>query len=311
MNIAKTEGLIAAPFTPFRADGSLHLDVIDDYARWLHSNGVVGAFVCGTTGESASLTVTERKQVAERWVAAAPAGLRVIVHVGHTVLAESRDLAAHAASIGAGGMACMAPFFFKPTQLPNLAEWCVQVAAGAPKLPFYYYHIPSMSGVTLPVADLLEAVAPRIPNLAGVKFTFEDLKDFERCLRLSDGRFDMLFGRDEIFLTAMKLGARGAVGSTFNFAAPVYRALIQAHDQGDLAEAARWQTLATQMIDILIKAGPYPVATFKWFMKRVGLDCGPIRMPFSDLTPAQIAAVEIKLQELGIFRWVSRKGGAS
>ncbi len=101
MTNKKTKGLIAAPFTPLRANGAVNLDAVAPYARWLHRHGVVGAFICGTTGEGMSLTMDERRQVAERWVATAPAGLRVIVHVGHNALADCQALAAHAQDIGA------------------------------------------------------------------------------------------------------------------------------------------------------------------------------------------------------------------
>jgi N-acetylneuraminate lyase len=297
----KTKGLIAAPLTPMRADGSLHLDAVDLYARWLHRNGVVGAFICGTTGEGMSLTLEERRQHAERWMIAAPPGLRVIVHVGHNALPDCRTLAAHAESVGAGGIACMAPFFFKPAGVEALVDWCAQVAAAAPGLPFYYYHIPSMTGVSMNMSDFLAAAAKRIPNLAGIKFTFEDLEDYRRCLDFQEGRFDLLFGRDELLLSALALGARGAVGSTYNFAAPLYQALIEAYDRGDQSKAAELQALAVRMIDAFVHCGAHPVAAFKWFMGRLAVDCGPSRLPLYDPTSQQIAALECKLHAAGIF----------
>src|SRR5579862_1744507 len=106
-------GLIAAPFTPMNADSSLNLDVIERYAQMLVDSGVMGAFICGTTGEGASLTHDERKQVAERWAAVAGDNLRVIVHVGHGALAESQALAAHAAKTGASAFATIGPTFFR------------------------------------------------------------------------------------------------------------------------------------------------------------------------------------------------------
>ena len=151
MTNKKTEGLIAAPFTPLRADRTLNLNAVAPYARWLHTNGVVGAFICGTTGEGSSLTMEERKQIAERWVAAAPAGLRVIVHVGGNCLADCRALAVHAQSIGADSIGCLSPFFFRPSGVEGLVEWCQQIAAAAPRLPFYYYHMPSMTGLSVKV----------------------------------------------------------------------------------------------------------------------------------------------------------------
>ena len=106
---APLTGLIAAPYTPLHADGSLNLPVIEKLAASLLANGVTGAFVCGTTGEGVSLTVAERMQVAERWQQIAGAQLRIIVHVGHTSLVDARSLAAHAEKIGAQGVSCLAP----------------------------------------------------------------------------------------------------------------------------------------------------------------------------------------------------------
>jgi len=301
MRTNKTKGLIAAPFTPMHADCSIKLDAIEDYANRLHKDGVVGAFICGTTGEAMSLSVDERLQIAERWMLKAPKELRVVVHVGHTALIECQRLAAHAQSIGADSFACMAPFFFKPNSAENLVQWCEQVAAAAPKLPFYYYHIPSMTGVSIPVFDFLKIAADRIPNLVGVKFTYEDLEDFKRCLDFDNGRFDLLFGRDELLLTALAVGAHGAVGSTYNFAAPIYQKVIEAFAEGDQQSSENSQALAIKMIDTLIAGGPSPIATFKWFMKRVGVDCGPARLPLQNPTTEQIATLENKLKAIGIY----------
>lgn len=298
MNLPKTQGLIAAPFTPLHADGSLRLDAVDGYARHLQGIGVIGAFICGTTGEGTSLTVEERRRVAERWVAVAPAGLRVIVHVGHTSLEEARALAAHAQAIGADSIAALAPYFFRPDGVAGLVDWCAAIAAAAPALPFYYYHMPSMTGFHVAVADFLAAAAPRIPNLAGVKFTFEDLEDFGRCLRFADGRYDLLFGRDELLHSALKLGARGAVGSTYNFAAPLYRRLIAAHDVGDEAAAAALQRTAVEMIQACIHAGGHPIAAFKSLMAGLGVDCGPTRLPLTNPTAEQRAALRRQLEPL-------------
>lgn len=302
MNIRKTSGLIAAPFTPMHADTSLNLDAIESYAKHLHDDGVVGAFICGTTGEGMSLSIEERMHVAERWVATAPKDLRVIVHVGHTSLVDCQRLASHAQSIVADSIACMAPFFFKPNSPECLVDWCEQVALSAPELPFYYYHIPSMTGVTIPVYEFLKIACDRIPNLVGVKFTYEELDDFKRCLDFQNGRYDLLFGRDERLLSSLAVGARGAVGSTYNFAAPIYNKLIAAFDSGDRTTAEEQQALAVKMIDTLIAGGPSPIGTFKWWMKRVGIDCGPVRQPLNNPTTDQIAVLEKQLAKDGHCR---------
>lgn len=301
MKIIKTNGLIAAPFTPMNSNCSVNLDAIEQYANRLLHDGVVGAFICGTTGEAMSLTIDERIQVAEQWMLKVPKDLRVIVHVGHNAIADCKRLAAHAQSIGADSIACMAPFFFKPSSAESLVQWCQQVAAAAPNLLFYYYHIPSMTGVTIPVYDFLTVAADRIPNLVGVKFTYEDLEDFKRCLDFDNQRFDVLFGRDERLLAALAVGARGAVGSTYNFAAPLYRSIIDSFLGDDQQSATRDQALAVEMINTLVAGGSSPIATFKWFMKRIGVDCGPARLPLQNLAPEQIDTLENELKAIGIY----------
>lgn len=295
----KLHGLIAAPYTAFHTDGSLNLAFIEKQAEALITNGVMGAFVCGTTGEGVSLTSAERMQVAERWQEVAGDKLRIIVHVGHTCLAEARVLAAHAEKINAAGVSNCAPFFFKPGNLTDLVAFCAEIAAAAPSLPYYYYHIPSMTGVSLPAAGFLRAASPLIPNLAGVKFTYENLMDYADCVQLEDGRFDAVFGRDEILVAGMSMGAKGAIGSTYNFAAPIYQRMIAAFNRGDLVTAQAEQARANAMIDILIRYGG--LIAGKAIMRLIGLDCGPVRLPLSDLSPTQCEALRRDLEWVGFF----------
>lgn len=301
MTISKTAGLVAAPFTPFRANGELDVDRIDDYPEFLARQGVIGGFICGTTGEGPSLTLDERRTVAERWVAAAPRGFRVIVNVGSTCLADCRSLADHAESIGAGGIACLAPYFFHARGVPGLVDWCDQVAAAAPTTPFYYYHFPAITHFTIRASEFLEAAADRIPTLAGVKFTNEDFDDLSACLACRDGRFDVMFGRDEKFLAGLEAGAVGAVGSTYNFAAPIYQRLIAAWRRGDLQTARTTQTTATRLIEAIVASGVCPLGGFKWVMGRMGFDCGPVRPPLWQPTRAQFPLLEAAVAAAGLL----------
>lgn len=293
----KSVGLIAAPFTPFHPDRSVNLDAIPAYAQWLHQQGVIGAFICGTTGEGSSMTIEERKQVAERWVESAPEGLRIIVHVGHVCLTDCCELARHAQKAGADSIACLSPYFFRPVGEEGLVDWCRHVAAASPELPFYYYHIPSMTGLDIQVSRFLELADKKIPNLVGVKFTHDDLDDLRRCLQAGDRRFDILFGRDEILLSVVRLGVTAAVGSTYNFAAPVYQSMIAAHQAKDEAKAEQLQQVASDMIDWLAQCGGTPLAAFKRFMSRLAIDCGPTRAPILEPTDEQFEATWNRIEK--------------
>jgi N-acetylneuraminate lyase len=303
-SIPTLTGLISAPFTAFHPDGSLDLQSIEKQAASLVTNGVAGAFVCGTTGEGISLTIEERMKVAQRWQEVAQGKLQIVVHVGHTSLGDARTLAAHAQKIGAQGVSTLAPYFFKPGNVEDLAMFCAEVASASPGLPFYYYHIPSMTGVSLPAAEFLRAAAPRIPNLAGVKFTFENLMDFAECTRLEGGRYNIVFGRDEILVAGLSLGARGAIGSTYNFIAPIFHEIIAAFEKGDLALAREKQAAANAIIQIFIRYGGLPAG--KVMMKMIGVDCGPVRLPLRELSAQREAQMRGELQAAGFFQMCSR-----
>jgi N-acetylneuraminate lyase len=299
MNVMQTKltGLIAAPFTAFHPDGQVNLHLIEAQAKSLADNGVQGAFICGTTGEGVSLSAAERMQIAERWVAVAPAGLKIIVHVAHNSFPESQRLAAHARQIGACAIASIGPTFFRPSGVEQLLDFCALTAAAAPNLPFYYYHMPAMSGVNLPMPEFLRLGPKRIPNLAGIKFTDENLMSFAQCLELEDGRFNILFGRDEILLAALALGCTGAVGSTYNYMAPLYHKIIELFSAGNLNAARQWQLLSMRIIAVMVRYGGLPAG--KAMMNLIGLDCGPVRPPLRTLTPDETEALRRDLAQAG------------
>ena len=293
----KLNGLIAAPFTPMLPDKSVNWEMIPKLADWLAGNGVTAAFICGTTGEGFSLSTEERMRLAECWLKSAATKLKVVVHVAHNSLDESRRLAAHAEQIGADAIASIGPTFFRPNSVEQLVDFCAPVAAAAPGLPFYYYHMPAMTGVNLPMIDFLRHGAKRIPNLAGIKFTDENLMSYTQCLNFEDGRFNLLFGRDEILLAALALGATGAVGSTYNYIAPIYHQVMAAFTAGNMPEARRWQSLSIQIIAVMARHGGLPAG--KAMMGMIGLDCGPVRPPLKNLSPEELAVFRSDLEQVG------------
>ncbi|MBF9252700.1 dihydrodipicolinate synthase family protein [Pontibacter sp. 172403-2] len=308
MNIEHLQGLIAAPFTPMHPDGSLNLAIIPAYYNLLKTNGNTGAFICGSTGEGVSMTLEEKKRVAEAWAEASKgdADFKVITLVGGTCLQDAVALARHAQSINLHAAAFTAPFYFKPASVQALAACCKVVADAAPELPFYYYHIPVLTGVNFQMFDLLQAVDGLIPNFAGIKYTHEDFMDYLSCLQFSSGKYDMLWGRDENLLSALVLGAKGGVGSTYNYAAPLYTALIEAYNQGDHGKARRLQQQSIDMIRLLGKYGG--IATGKAYMKVIGLDCGEFRLPVRNMGAEQFRLFAEDVAALDFNAFCSRRG---
>jgi N-acetylneuraminate lyase len=303
MNIEKLTGLVAATHTPYHADGSLNLAIIEKQAAHLLATGVRYAFIGGTTGESSSLTVEERRALAVRWMEVArDSTLKVIVHVGANCLADSRNLAAQAQQLGATAISALAPCYFKPGSVGALVDSMADVAAAAPQLPFYYYEIPTMTGLALSPSAFLAQAAEKIPNLAGIKFTSSNLMEYQLCRAAHEGRFDIPFGFDEMMLGALALGATGAVGSSFNFAAPIYNRLIAAFQKGDLATARVEQMRSVRVIQVLAARGYMGAA--KATMQMLGVDVGPARLPNGSLTPEQARKLHQDLDALGFFGWL-------
>jgi N-acetylneuraminate lyase len=296
---------VAATHSPFRADGTLALEVVPIQAAFLAANGVRTVFVSGTTGECHSMTCEERLALSEAWAAAAPAhGLDVIVHVGSHVIEDARRLARAAGALGLAGISTLAPSYFKPRTLGDLIDWCEAIAAEAPALPFYYYDIPSMTQVSFPIEQFLLAAPARIPTLAGVKVSNPDLVSYRRGLDAAAGRLDLPWGTDEALLAALATGARGGVGSTYNWAHPLYVGLREAFERGDLDEARRRQSISVAMVDALSESGF--MGTAKALMVRLGVPVGPARPPHGNPPPAQVDAVVARLDALGFASWGSR-----
>lgn len=300
------EGLIAAPFTPFHQDGSLHLEQIPTYYQMLQSNQVAGAFVCGTTGEGVSLTQNEKKLVMQAWATAVGdnPNFTVIPFLGGTCIEDCKELALYAKHIGLKAVAFTAPFYFKPANAEVIAKVCIEIGELIPELAFYYYHIPVLTGVYIPMYDLLQAIHGKLKNFAGIKYTHEDFMDYLSCLNFAGGAYDMLWGRDENLLSALVIGAKSAVGSTYNYAAPLYHALIDAYTKNDLIKARKLQQQSIDMIRLLGKYGG--IATGKAYMKKIGLDCGAFRLPVSNMSTAQFDVFSKDVDALGFSTYASK-----
>ena len=274
----KIIGLIDAPFTPFYENGDVNLEPIPAYAKMLQKNGLKGVFINGSSGEGYMLTPEER------------------------MVRESRKLAEHAQKIGAWGIGAMAPPFPKIGRIEELVKYCEEIAAGAPNLPFYFYHIPAFNGAFLPMVKFLEAVDGRIPNFAGIKYTFESLYEYNQCRLYGGGKFDMLHGQDETILPCLAMGgAQGGIGGTTNYNGKNLVGIIEAWKRGDLETARKLQDYSQLVINVICHFRGNIVGG-KRIMKLIGLDLGPNRTPFQNITPEEEIQLKKELDEIGFFQ---------
>jgi N-acetylneuraminate lyase len=298
-------GLVPAVFTPMHEDGSLNLPMIDKLVEYTVSQNVSAIYVCGSTGEGPSLSTEERMAVTEAYLNAVKGRIPVIVQVGHDSLKQSQKLAEHAQAKGATAISAAPPTYFKIDSLDLLVDFLAEIVAAAPELPFYYYHIPRLTAVKIDVVKFLEVNSTRIPNLKGVKYSDFTIYELQACIDLFEGKYNILFGSDEMLLSGLVGGAHGAVGSTFNFAAPLYHRIIRAFQEGDIPEARRLQGLSVKMVHYLNRYGS-PSSngpTIKAMMKMIGFDCGPMRLPQQSVSLETFAQLQKAMEKIGFFNW--------
>jgi N-acetylneuraminate lyase len=298
----KLHELVVATHSPFHADGSLAPEVVPVQAAFLKANGIRTVFITGSTGESHSLTREEKVALYEAWAdASGETGLKVIAHVGGNCIEDSKFLARKAGELGFTAISALAPSYFKPSDLSSLIDCCAAIAAEAPATPFYYYDIPALTGLILPMERFLVEAPERIPTLAGIKFTNPDLVSYRRSLEVAGDAFDLPWGIDEMLLAGLATGARGGVGSTYNWAPRLYLDLIAAHRGGDFAEARRLQSVSIAMIDAIASTGF--LGSAKALMGRLGVPVGPARLPLGNPDSKMVDALMARLDELDFADW--------
>jgi N-acetylneuraminate lyase len=295
-----TTGLVPAVFTPMHENGDVNLELIPALTDQLIDEGASALYICGSTGEGPSLTREERMAVTEAYIQAAAGRVPSLVQVGHNSIREAQMLAQHAQASGADAISAVPPSYFKVTSVDNLIDILADILAAAPELPFYYYNIPHLSNARIDVVKLLEKSGERLPSLVGVKYSNFTVFEMQNCLAVADGRYNMLFGSDEMLFSGLVAGAHGAVGSTYNFALPLYNRVVAAFEANDIAEAQRNQALAARMVQEIV---PYGNPALKTMMKFIGLDCGPARLPQIALTREDEMALKQAMEQIGFFDW--------
>ncbi|XP_030061775.1 N-acetylneuraminate lyase [Microcaecilia unicolor] len=301
----KIRGLVAATVTPMMEDGKINLSVIGQYVDYLSNvQGVRSVFVNGTTAEGLSLTTEERKQLSEEWVKQAVGKLdQVIVHVGSLCLKEAEELAAHAAEIKADAISVMAPSFLKPPNKDALISFLREVAAAAPSVPFYYYHIPKLTGITaIRIEDLLVGIKSKIPTFQGVKFSDTDLLDFGQCVhKYESEQFTFLYGVDEQLLGALAMGSHGAIGSTYNYIGKTTKEMLAAFECKDLEKARKIQFLMQEFFSYVIRHGFGIPETKAIISVASNIPMGPPRLPLQKSSDEYLTKIIAQMKRLALL----------
>jgi N-acetylneuraminate lyase len=295
--------IMNAVFTPMFEDGSINYSRIPELYQQACGTGAEGVFINGTTGECMSLSVQERLKVVETWTACRQSrspDFKMFVHVGSCNLHETAQMAEHAQAHSADGIAMVAPFYFRPKTLEDVVTQCEYVAAAAPNIPFYYYNIPSLTGVNFPLIKFLELATKRIPNFAGLKNSFTDIVDYQHCIHFAKDNYTLYWGTDEAFMMLYTAGNRHYVGSTYNYMSTIYLEMLKAYHAGEFEKLTALEGEADAIYKILLSYNG--LIAGKEVMRYLGVDCGPVRRPLNPLTRPEREALYQKLNDTTFFK---------
>jgi 4-hydroxy-tetrahydrodipicolinate synthase len=283
-------GSLVAIVSPMRVDGTL------DYIAWdrlldLHlASGTSGIIVCGTTGESPTVTEAEQHQLIKRARARLGARVALLAGLGSSSTADTVERARRLEGLPVDGLLVVTPAYNKPTQ-EGLYQHFAAVAAVAPA-PIMLYNVPGRTCV-----DLLPPTVERLAKLAGIVAIKEAHGTVDRIRDLCSilpREFPVLSGDDATARESMLAGGRGVVSVTANVVPQALSAMVAAALQGDAARAAALDApLAALHQALFVEANPIPV---KWAMAEVGLISEGIRLPLTWLSPAHRARVGAALR---------------
>lgn len=299
--IRNFEGLCAATFTAFDKDGNVNPDVIDDYVRLLQSQGVGGAFVNGTTGEGLSMTVEERKKLAEKWASASKGKLELlIVHISANSIVDTKELAKHAEELDVDAISLLPPFYYRCPNTETLIAYIKEVSSAAPRTPILYYHIPTFTGVNVKMCELLPEASKAVPAFCGAKYSCNEFSDLAGFLREEKRKFKLFFGYEEVLLASLSLGVTAAIGGTFSYQGRLANKIMKLYKEGDIVGAQQEQDKLKQGVDLLGGYGCCVSALKTAGNQLCGIDFGCPRSPLQAMGREDAESLGKKLKGLGI-----------
>ncbi len=286
-DITKYQGIFPAFYACYDAEGAISPQAVRELTQYFVDKGVKGLYVGGSSGECIYQSVAERKLVLENVMAVAKGKLTVIAHVACNNTADSRELAAHAESLGVDAIASIPPIYF---HLPEhaIAKYWNDISDAAPNTDFIIYNIPQLAGVSLSIPLIREMI--KNPRVVGVKNSSMPTQDIQMW---RDEGIIVFNGPDEQLLGGLAMGAIGGIGGTYGAMPELYLKIRELFLAGKMEEAREIQNEACRIIYKMCSTHGNMYAVIKAILrKQGGPDCGGVRLPLAPLTAADEAIVD-------------------
>lgn len=290
------EGVCTALVTPFR-NGTVDTRKLEQLLDLQIQNGVSAVVVCGTTGESATLSTQEQLGLIAHAIQYTAGRIRVIAGTGSNDTAHATEMSRVADAMGADGLLLVTPYYNKTTQA-GLVDHYTGIA-DAVRCPVIVYNVPSRTGVNMTV-DTYKALS-RHPNINGVKEASGDLPKVQRTLDACGGDLFVWSGNDDQTVPMMAIGGQGVISVLSNICPAETVHMVESCQLNDYREAGRLQCLLMPLIDVLFReVNPIPV---KAAMNLLGYDVGLPRRPLLDMTAEGKEALKALLEQFEVKRF--------
>lgn len=288
-------GAGVAIVTPFNEDESINYDKLDELIDYHCENGTDSIIICGTTGESATLTEEEHMECVKFTIERAKGRIPVVAGTGSNCTRTAIEMSREAAENGADGLLIVTPYYNKATQAGLIAHYTA--VAKEAKAPIIMYSVASRTGCNIEPATVAELVK-NVENIVGVKEASGSISQVTKIMALTDGNIDLYSGNDDQIVPLLSLGAKGVISVLSNVAPREAHDICQKFFDGDVKGSAALQLKALPLCDQLFsEVNPIPV---KKAMQLMGMDCGPLRMPLTELSREHEKELARAMKDFGI-----------
>lgn len=288
-------GAGVAIVTPFNEDESINYDKLDQLIDYHCNNGTDSIIICGTTGESATMSEKEHMECVKFAIERTKGRLPIMAGTGSNCTRTAIDMSKEAASYGADGLLVVTPYYNKATQ-EGLVGHYTAVAKEA-KAPIIMYSVASRTGCNIEPATAARLIK-EVDNIVGIKEASGNISQVAKIMHLTDGKADLYSGNDDQIVPILSLGGKGVISVLSNVAPQETHDICAKFFEGDVKGSLELQLKAIPLIEQLFcEVNPIPV---KKAMKLMGMDCGPLRMPLTELTPQHEESLAKAMTEFGI-----------
>ena len=290
------EGAGVALVTPFTESGEVNYEKLEEILEDQIANSTDAIVICGTTGESSTLTHGEHLQTIKFTIDKVNKRVPVIAGTGSNCTETAIMMSKEAASYGADALLIVTPYYNKATQKGLIAHYTA-IANAVPETPLIMYNVPSRTGVNI-TPETIVALCKEYENIVGVKEASGNFSAIAQIASLSGGSVDIYSGNDDQTVPMMALGAKGVISVLSNVAPRQVHDMCAAFKAGDVAKARQMQIDAIPLIEALFcEVNPIPV---KEAMNMMGEEVGPFRKPLVDMEPANRDRLRRELVNYGI-----------